>query len=202
MAPGDRGRLAHSGGGVVRCSPPLARAARADGAPADGHESRAVGTPVCAAARAAAAETAREALHTVWARAHSSMCACACVCSVALAAVEHERNRAQSTGASVLCGSVLSCSDGLEKRPQLRAQRPRLQRLESDADEGDGSGKPETMEQAYQGFDVKTFGGEATGAPSPFWLSPPGAASASPWASALPRLRRLSAMPECWGATK
>ena len=75
----------------------------------------------------------------------------------------------------MLCGSVLSCSDGLEKRAQLRAQRPRLQRLEeeSDEDEGDGSAKPETMEQAYQGFDVKTFGGEATGAPSPLPLLAP-----------------------------
>jgi len=73
----------------------------------------------------------------------------------------------------VLCGSVLSCSDGLEQRAHLRAQRPRLQRLEeeSDEDEGDGSAKPETMEQAYQGFDVKTFGGEATGAPSPLPLT-------------------------------
>ena len=64
VAPGDHGRLAHPGRGVVRCSLPFARAARADGAPVGGQGARAVSTPVCAAARPAAAGAAREALLT------------------------------------------------------------------------------------------------------------------------------------------
>ena len=101
------------------------------------------------------------------------MVAFVCVRSVALAGVEHERSRAQATGSSVLCGSILSCADGLEQRTQLRAARPRLQRLESDDDAGDGSEKTESIEKVYEGFDLKTFGGEAPGTPPPAPSPPP-----------------------------
>lgn len=81
------------------------------------------------------------------------------VCSVALAAVEHERSRAAATGTSVLCGSLLSCSDGLERESLASVGRVKTQSLEEE--EGDGSQKPETVEQAIDGFDLFTFGGEA-----------------------------------------
>jgi len=78
---------------------------------------------------------------------------------VALAAVEHERSRAAATGTSVLCGSLLSCSDGLERESLASVGRVKTQSLEEE--EGDGSQKPETVEQAIDGFDLFTFGGEA-----------------------------------------
>ena len=148
MAPGDSRRLARSGFGMVSCSLSFACSACSDGRRDGG-----------------------------WHGLQELMAASLCVRSVALAGVEHERSRAQATGSSVLCGSILSCSDGLEQRTQLRAARPRLQRLESDDDAGDGSEKPESIEQVYEGFDVKTFGGEAPGTspPAPFpLLSPSG----------------------------
>ena len=82
------------------------------------------------------------------------------VYSVALAAVEHERNRAAVTGTSILCGSLLSCSDGLEHASVLRSRHVKTQSLEEDED-GDDSEKPETVEQAMDGFDLFSFGGEA-----------------------------------------
>jgi len=84
---------------------------------------------------------------------------------VALAALEHERSKAAATGASVLCGSLLSCSNGLERTSLLAAGRVKTQSLEEE--EGDGSAKPETMEQAIDGFDLFSFGGEAPDATEP-----------------------------------
>jgi len=79
---------------------------------------------------------------------------------VALAAVEHERSRVASTGTSVLCGSLLSCSDGLERESFASSGRVKTQSLQEE-EEGDGSEKPETVEQAIDGFDLFSFGGEA-----------------------------------------
>jgi hypothetical protein len=82
---------------------------------------------------------------------------------VALAVVEHERSRAAATGSSVLCGSLLSCSDaGLEHFAAKKAPGRVMQKLEEEGEEeGDGSEKPESVEQAIDGFDIFTFGGEA-----------------------------------------
>ena len=77
---------------------------------------------------------------------------------VALAGVEHERTKAAATGASVLCGSLLSCSDGLERTSLLGAGRMKTQSLEEEEEEGDGGAKPETMEEAIDGFDLFSFG--------------------------------------------
>jgi hypothetical protein len=87
---------------------------------------------------------------------------------VALAAVEHERSRAAATGTSILCGSLISCTDGLERQhpAALKVRRVKTQSLQEE-EEGDGSSKPETMEQAIDGFDVFSFGGEATDAYEP-----------------------------------
>ena len=93
---------------------------------------------------------------------------------VALAVVEHERARAAATGRSVLCGSVLACSDGLEGealaarrlvvagKRKLPARPHRLQGLQAGEDDtGDGSAPPVGLEAAIDGFDLRTFGGEA-----------------------------------------
>ena len=85
---------------------------------------------------------------------------------VVLAAVEHERSRAASTGTSVLCGSVLSCDDGLDRTALLSSGgRVKTQSLEEEG--GDGSAKPETMEEAIDGFDLFSFGGEAPDSKEP-----------------------------------
>ena len=173
MAPGDSRRLARSGLGMVSCSLSFACSACSDGR-----------LKRWLLKRGSSSSSGRGSYMTThgggWGNWHTlergmdgGIVVCKrswlhlCVRSVALAVVEHERSRAQATGSSVLCGSILSCADGLEKRTQLRAARPRLQRLESDDEAGDGSEKPETMEQAIDGFDLKTFGGEATGTPPP-----------------------------------
>ena len=93
---------------------------------------------------------------------------------VALAVVEHERARAAATGRSVLCGSVLACSDGLEGealaarrlvvagKRKFPAKPHRLQGLRAGEDDtGDGSASPVGLEAAMDGFDLRTFGGEA-----------------------------------------
>jgi hypothetical protein len=91
------------------------------------------------------------------------------MCSVALAVLEHERSRAAVTGTSVLCGSLLSCSDGLDKRPISQSRGARIQRTQSLEEENkeENTGEENKGKKAVDGFDLFSFGGEAQDASEP-----------------------------------